>query len=327
MGSDQNRYGTYKQGSVPRQKRTILLPGDLEDAGKWYRCWNCGMPCNIDREHLDQGEQGRGGSNPLCNLSLLLHMDGTDASTTFTDSSPYGVTVTTSGNAQIDTAYYKFSTGSGMLDGTGDYLSLPDSAGFDLSTGDWSIDFWVRGNWSGTGSEGIYFQRTDANNYFSITILKDTAGYGVVLSIYKDGAEVVSLSTGTPCISNTIWTHVEVSDQVATRRLYTTSLATTTTYHNYRIYVDGDLMASTQDTDGPANYTGSVYIGCTYVAGSATNYLTGWLDEFRVLKSAQHFDRSFDVPTAEYDESGYMTGYYSQNITSGCSCCGCTNYR
>lgn len=323
MGSNSNRYGIFRQIRPPRQKRSILLPGDLEDAGKWFRCWNCGMPCNIERDQLG----AMGGSHPVNNLSLLLHMDGTDASTTFTDSSPFRHTVTASGNAQIDTAYYKFSTASGLFDGTGDYLSIPDSEAFNLYNTDWTIDLWVYGNWSGTGSEGLYFQRTDSSNYFSITLLKEATGYGVVLSIYSSGSEVVSLSTGTPCISNATWTHVEVSDQVTTRRFYTTSLATTTTYHNYRIYADGDLMASTQDTDGPANYTGSVYLGCTYAAGSATNYYTGWLDEFRVLKSVLHTDRNFTVPAAEYNESGNMEGYYKSSVTSGCSFCGCTNYR
>ena len=42
------------------------------------------------------------------NVSLLLHMDGTDGSTTFTDNSPIGHTVTAVSNAQINTARDKF---------------------------------------------------------------------------------------------------------------------------------------------------------------------------------------------------------------------------
>jgi len=42
---------------------------------------------------------------------LLLHCDGTDAATTFTDSSPSAKSVTANGNAQVDTAQQKFGTG------------------------------------------------------------------------------------------------------------------------------------------------------------------------------------------------------------------------
>ena len=323
--SNQNRYGTYKRTRLPRQKRTLLQSGSLEDASKYYKCWNCGAICNIERETLSQGDHGMGGSNPKLNLSLLLHMDGDDASTTFTDSSPVGSTVTAGGNAQIDTAYYKFATGSGIFDGAS-YLTISDSTYFDLSATDWTIDFWVRGNWSGTGSEYVYYQQTDSSNYFAITILKEATGYGVVLSIYEDGSEVVSLSTGTPCITTATWTHVEVSDVVTKKRFYTTSLDTTTTYHNYRIYVNGGLMASTQDTDGPANYTGTIYIGSD---ATPDNYLNGWLDEYRVIKAVNHTDTRFDVADREYDEddSDQISGMYSTQVTAGCYFCGSTNYK
>ena len=72
----------------------------------------------------------------------LLHFDGADASTTFTDES--GKTFTARGNAQLDTAQQKFGTASGLFDGTGDYIDTPDHADWFLGTGDFTIDFWVR---------------------------------------------------------------------------------------------------------------------------------------------------------------------------------------
>ena len=78
---------------------------------------------------------------------LLLHCNGVDESTTFTDSSGGGVgsphTVTAVGNAQIDTAQKKFDTGSALFDGTGDYLSLEDSDDWDFGTGDFTVDCWI----------------------------------------------------------------------------------------------------------------------------------------------------------------------------------------
>ena len=78
---------------------------------------------------------------------VLLHMNGTDASTTFTDES--GKTWTANGNAQIDTASYKFATGSGLFDGGGDYIDTPDNADFNFGSGDFTIDLQMRRNSSG----------------------------------------------------------------------------------------------------------------------------------------------------------------------------------
>ena len=63
----------------------------------------------------------------------LLHMDGADTSTTFTDES--GKTWTANGNAQIDTAQSVFGGASGLFDGTGDYLSASDHADWQLDGG------------------------------------------------------------------------------------------------------------------------------------------------------------------------------------------------
>jgi hypothetical protein len=309
---EQSRYGRYSQRGLPRDKRTIAVYGEKDDTGKWYRCWNCGSLVKVDRNPPKTGSMDKGGSNPLSTLSLLLHMDGTNGATTFTDSSPdYGHTVTASGDVNTSTAQYKFATASALFDGTGDYLTVADHAAFDLSGGYWTIDFWVRGTLSGTGTEGVYFQRTDANNYFQVAIVKATSGNSVALSIYASGSEVVTLSTEA-CLTASTWSHVEVSEYL----------------NNYRIFVDGKLMAIKEDSSRPADYTGTIYLGCTAAAGTATNLFAGYLDELRVIKTAQHFDRSFDVPTEEYDAAdAYISGAYEPNVTSGCPFCGCTNYR
>jgi hypothetical protein len=88
---------------------------------------------------------------------LLLHMDGPDTSVTFTDDSGAPHTVTPGGNAQIDTAQYKFATASGTFDGNGDYLSIPDHADWNFGSAVFTIDFWVRFN-SVTGIHTFWFQ-------------------------------------------------------------------------------------------------------------------------------------------------------------------------
>ena len=64
--------------------------------------------------------------------SLLLHCDGTNGSTTFTDNSPSPKTVTAYNGAAISTVQSKFGGASGLFDGTDDYVTVPDNSAFDL---------------------------------------------------------------------------------------------------------------------------------------------------------------------------------------------------
>ena len=92
----------------------------------------------------------------MLNTQLLLHFDGVDASTTFVDNSNAPHIVSPVGNSQVDTAYSVFGTGSGLFDGTGDWLTVPDSPDWQLGggSGDFTVDFRVR--WSGTiGNTGF----------------------------------------------------------------------------------------------------------------------------------------------------------------------------
>lgn len=85
------------------------------------------------------------------NTQLLLHADG-DATGSHD--------VTINGNPQItDTA--KFSQ-AGFFDGTGDYLTVPDSDDWNFGSGDFTIDFWV--NFSDLSRQTLISQRDNDNN-------------------------------------------------------------------------------------------------------------------------------------------------------------------
>lgn len=70
----------------------------------------------------------------------LLNFEGADASTTMLDN--FGNTWTAAGNAQIDTAQFKFGTSSLLLDGTGDYVKSTDFT--SLGDGSWEMSVWFR---------------------------------------------------------------------------------------------------------------------------------------------------------------------------------------
>ena len=76
------------------------------------------------------------------NVVALLHMDGADGSTTFTDVK--GHAFTAAGSAQIDTAQSKFGGASGLFAGPNDDISTPSSSDFAYGIGDFTWELWVR---------------------------------------------------------------------------------------------------------------------------------------------------------------------------------------
>lgn len=77
---------------------------------------------------------------PEHNPALLLRFNGTNGSSAFVDSSAYAHAITAVGNAQHSTANGNFSGSTGLFDGSGDYLSIADSAVFDMGAGAFTVE-------------------------------------------------------------------------------------------------------------------------------------------------------------------------------------------
>ena len=75
------------------------------------------------------------------NVVLLLNFDGADAATATTDASKYNCSVRFAGDAQLDTANFKYGTASLLTDGTGDAIGVGWHDGFELGTSDFTIEF------------------------------------------------------------------------------------------------------------------------------------------------------------------------------------------
>lgn len=57
-----HRHTKYIVTRTPRKKRAMPLYGEGDDAGKYYRCWNCGFINNIDVATVGEG---KGNSNAV----------------------------------------------------------------------------------------------------------------------------------------------------------------------------------------------------------------------------------------------------------------------
>lgn len=208
---------------------------------------------------------------------LLLHCEGADTSTTFTDSSPAGNTVTTNGNAQIDTALFKFGSASGMF-ALNSYINLDGNDNFAFGDGDFTIDFWFYL----LGSKA--FHALYDSRPVGVTVDPSPAIYieSGVLNYFFNGTTIAGASP-----SITTWHHVAV-----------TRAGTTT-----RLFLNGVLQGSATDTTAYINNADRPRMG--RVGDSASNNfdLNGHIDELRVSKGIARWTSNFTPPTAAYGSS------------------------
>ena len=203
---------------------------------------------------------------------LVLHCDGTDGATTFTDE--IGThTVTANGNAQIDTAVKKFGTASLLCDGTDDYLSIPAHSDFDWA-GDFTIDFWV--NFANTvGNIGLFEQWVDSSN--NVTLYKHESN---LLTWEGDVPSIFGFSrTWAP--SSATWYHVELSRRG----------------NDHYLFVDGSLLGATYTSAITySSFTAPIRFGSYHSTGN----LNGWMDEIRISNGTARNIATFTAPTAAY---------------------------
>jgi len=206
-------------------------------------------------------------------VSLLLNGNGTNGSTTFTDSSSYGHTVTANGNAQISTTQSKFGGASMYFDGSGDYLTLPnDQTAFDFGTSDFTIESWIY--WPG-GVGNIFSQRhAFDNNNTGMTWRTES---GILRFFYGNGLGGFATPSGS--LSTNTWNHI----------------ALTRNGNTFTMWINGQSQATNTITASMIYYP--PVIG--RVQGVNAEYFTGYLDDFRITKGVARYTSNFTPPTAQ----------------------------
>jgi hypothetical protein len=210
------------------------------------------------------------------NVSLLLHGNGTNGSTTITDSSPTPKTVTAVGNAQISTAQSKpgFGGSSIAFDGTGDTLTVNSNL-LDGST--WTAEAWIRAASIGTNDRTIFSQYNSANANRTIFRITTTGAIQIF-----NGAQGSTTSSAT--ITANQWYHIA----------FVRSSATTVT-----AFLDGIQVAQKTNFAGPTSTT--TMIGGYF--GFPDDQWNGWIDDIRVTTAAR-YTANFTPPTTPFPDSG-----------------------
>jgi len=210
---------------------------------------------------------GIGGNDSF--TKLLLHWDGSDASTTYVDSSSGAKTVTRIGTSEIDTAQSKFG-GSSMLNSTGSSgATIAASADFNMGSGDFTYDFWVR--FTGT-ARGTIFTMGSGNDYLVIT-----PSSGLIEVNSAAGGAIIT--AGATAFSTATWYHLMLRRSGTSWVLFRDCVSYVTATSSTAYGTSTDLFR----------------------IGSYTNnaiHTDGWLEEFRVSKGVA---RDCVLETQPYD--------------------------
>jgi hypothetical protein len=216
----------------------------------------------------------------------LLHFNGTNGSTVFTDE--LGRTWTAHGGVQIITADKVLGTGSGSFNiDAVSYIDTPDSDDFTLGSGNFTFDFWVKRN--SLGSTQYIFGQRSSDQSAASTSIRAYFGGANKLTVEICAGSSSNGATSSVAIADTNWHHVAIVRNGNT----------------FKLYFDGVEVASADISGVIANNsTYKFAIGVCGEVGAAG--FDGWIDEFRFSKVAR-WTANFTPPVGEYLTTYYKT--------------------
>jgi hypothetical protein len=212
----------------------------------------------------------------FANVSLLLHGDGANGSTTIVDSSPSPQTVTAFGNAQISTAQSKFGGASIAFDGSGDYLTGPsNNANFNFGTGDFTIEAFAYPVEPRSGT--IFCYRSSASD-----------GVIVIQYISQWFAKVGNTSVAGGSVTINSFSHIAAVRASGVLTLYVNGTSV------------GSNSSATDNVTGSASHV--VRIGAPSESTSSLQW-NGYIDDLRITKGVARYTANFTPPTAPFPDA------------------------
>ena len=226
------------------------------------------------------------------NVTLLLKGDGSNGSTTFTDSSINNTTVTPIGGSRTETGVKKFGAGCIDLSTNNSYLVL-DPAVMNFGTGDFTMEAWI--------------YKTSATSWFNIFGAGGTTNSNTVSSGSTSNIAIGFAGDGS---GNTYETWLGGNQNVTTVSLPTSQwvhVALTRSSGTARTFVNGTQVASYANT---SNITTPVnaFIG-TWPHATTGYTLQGYIDEIRFTKGVARYTATFTPPTTAFPTAASSDTY------------------
>jgi len=206
----------------------------------------------------------------ITNTSVLLN----SVNSAIIDSSRKNDIITVN-QAQAATAVIKYGN-SVYLDGTGDYLTIPDGSQYTFGTSAFTIEAFV------------YFISLSSTQ--SIISKYSNATYGWDIAVYTNGSilagltgDVYDITSSTGVISSGQWYHVALSGQQG----------------SVKLFVNGTQQGSTYTGSVSMDSTVPLTIGGVY-SGGLLNPLTGYLNQIRITKGVARYTSNFTPPSQAF---------------------------
>lgn len=213
---------------------------------------------------------------------ILLHMDGSNGGTTFTDDNLGGSAHTwTAHSATTDTAALKFGATGQNCGAAAGYIDTPDHADYALGSGDWTIDFWFNRQ-GGDGTNRRMAGQMDSGTTFSVYLQMNTSNKVFMQLQTGAGNPVV---TGTTAYAAGGWHHV----------------AGVRTGNILRLFLDGVQEGGDVACSGTATNSAATYMVGAGFGGFQWN---GYIDEFRLSVGIARWTADFHtaLPTQSYGQ-------------------------
>jgi hypothetical protein len=216
---------------------------------------------------------------------LMLHMDGVDNGTVFTDDSASNHSVYRY-NAVTKTAIKKLGTASGYFDGTGDYLDITGVGDFNFGSDDFTIDFWVNTTHTLNGSTIVNVFDSPSNRrswVFTINV----GGKGAFFVSYN-GISTIGIYSDAG-INDGAWHHCAIIRNGS----------------ELAMYIDGIKQIDVADVS-----TNSIYynVNTPLTLGRRSNssnnpyYFNGYIDELRISNGIARWTTDFTPEIGPYTE-------------------------
>jgi len=200
------------------------------------------------------------------NVTLLLRYNGS----LFADASSYSHTVTTNGSVTTTTGPFTGTIGAVFNGNTDNYLQLADSAGWDFSTDDFTVETW------------IYLTSTGA----IMTFISTYGGYLGWELQHREGGFVWGHNDSQPITARAYstlntWVHVAVTRQGTSMRMF----------------FNGVQQGATVTNSDPIGNNNPLLIGKLL---ATLQPATGRLYDLRITKGVARYTSAFTAPTEPF---------------------------
>lgn len=221
---------------------------------------------------------------------VRLDLNGTDNSTTITDSAGSPHTFVCNGTAKLRTTSMKYGTASAAFDGTSTCtITSVNSSDWDMGSGDFCVDF--------------FFKTTSPKPQ---TLFSISDGTTTAISMGIQGGDTL---TGYAKVKAAYFADAPAQQVVVHRNLYHHA-ALTRSGNTLYLYLDG-MLADTEAVTGALDWNTNMVLVLGGSAAAAGSFI-GNIDQFRLTKGASRYSITGFIPPV----NGTFDSFEATPVTS-----------